>query len=187
MGQKEMAELVKCATITIQKIENRGLTLSEGLARRISHETGVPLQWLLKGDPLQPALGLDGSPYSRESYDRFRARKTPRNKFIDELMLPIYSLICHAEIRAIAESAHNRGADFQLFRYKLDLVLSELAREFGACKSIGSAAPSDVALRALNEAEANGRTLIELSKSVLANLTMPPTSKRSSSRRPRKV
>jgi DNA-binding XRE family transcriptional regulator len=181
MGQKEMADLVKCATITIQKIENRGLDLSEGLARRISHETGAPLDWLLNGDPSKPAIGFGGRPYTRESFDRFRARKTPHHKVIDELLLPAYALSCHVTIRAIAESAHKRSADFQLFRYKLDLVLKDMAKEFGESKSISTANPVEVVCRDLNETEANARTLLDMAKRMMA-ITPPALERRSRGR-----
>jgi len=58
--QKEFAQLIGCSRIYLQKIEQTpqhgGQRLSEKLATRISHETGVSLTWLLTGDPNLPAV-----------------------------------------------------------------------------------------------------------------------------------
>jgi transcriptional regulator with XRE-family HTH domain len=186
MGQKQMADLLGCSTITIQKIENGGLRLSERLAWRISHETGVARDWLLKGLPVPPPT-LYAGPYTRETYEKFRSRKTPSHKVIDQLMLPAYIILCHAKLRSIAESAHKRSADFQLFRYKLDIALGELASVFGETPAINRMDPSEVVLSDLKESESSSLSIVDIAKRVFADLqTIGQPSKRSSTARRRK-
>ncbi len=69
--QKELARLIDCATVTVQSIELGKLALSRRLAERVSLQTGVSLEWLLKGDfksaPIsardpQPPLPAPSSP-----------------------------------------------------------------------------------------------------------------------------
>src|SRR5205809_916390 len=73
--QPELADIVGKKTVTIQKIENCALNLSENLARRISHETGVAIAWLLNGNPKAAPVTKSGKPFTREFFEQFRARK----------------------------------------------------------------------------------------------------------------
>lgn len=72
LGQKELADLVDRKMITIQKIENKKLSLSQELAHEISHQTGVLVDWLLKGDPHVSPTTSDGAPYTHEYYVSYR-------------------------------------------------------------------------------------------------------------------
>jgi len=74
LGQKELANFVDRETITIQKIENKELSLSEELAHEISCQTGVSVDWLLKGDPDVPPTTSDGESYTHDYYVRYRNR-----------------------------------------------------------------------------------------------------------------
>jgi transcriptional regulator with XRE-family HTH domain len=186
VGQKEMASLLHCATITVQKIENGGLRLSDEFAKRVSHETGVHIAWLLNGDPTAPPVTIAGAPYANEFYLRFRARKTASSKIIDELMLATYGLRCHVRIRAIIESAHRRRADFQFVRYKLDRFLDDLAAEFGEDRMISETDAFDAAMIGIEQAKESEKLLLRMAGDVLAKAKLQTASKRSS-RRPRKA
>lgn len=186
MSQKEMSDLLHCAAVTVQKVENAGLKLSNELAKRISHETGVRLSWLLNGDPTTPPLTAAGAPYSNEFYLRFRARKTTGANIIDELMLATYALNCHLRIRAIIESAHRRRADFQIVRYKLDLFLDALAAEFGQNETIAGCDIYEAALITAEESKESNKLILKMANDVLAQAKQPTASK-SRSRRARKA
>jgi transcriptional regulator with XRE-family HTH domain len=54
LKQPELAELVGCSASTIQQIELNRLSLSPGLAGRISAATGVDLDWLRANDLNRP-------------------------------------------------------------------------------------------------------------------------------------
>jgi transcriptional regulator with XRE-family HTH domain len=54
LKQPELAELVGCSASTIQAIELNRLSLSPGLAGRISAATGVDLDWLQANDLNRP-------------------------------------------------------------------------------------------------------------------------------------
>jgi transcriptional regulator with XRE-family HTH domain len=61
LKQPELAELVGCSASTIQAIELNKLSLSPGLAGRISAATGVDLHWLQENDlnrPMPPVRTL---------------------------------------------------------------------------------------------------------------------------------
>jgi len=67
--QKEMADLVGCATITLQSIESGKRPPKENLAEHIAAVTGVDLYWLLEGDPNEPIVSDDLTPYTRRHFE----------------------------------------------------------------------------------------------------------------------
>lgn len=79
--QKELATISGCSTPTIQAVELGKLKLSESLALKIAHATGVDVAWLLDGDPaVEPRMGVvapwqekDGSEYDRGHYEYYRS------------------------------------------------------------------------------------------------------------------
>ena len=121
LGQKEMGLLAACATITIQKIENRGLDLSESLAQRIFHETGVSLAWLLAGDPSAPPLDGAGKPYTSASFEWHRAGG------VRTMGVPFTRAL---QIAAIGSAAGDQGKA-ALFLWRLGKFFDECAKEFG--------------------------------------------------------
>jgi transcriptional regulator with XRE-family HTH domain len=54
LKQTELAELANCSVPTIQSIELNRLSLSPGLAARISAATGADFDWLRRNDVNQP-------------------------------------------------------------------------------------------------------------------------------------
>ena len=131
--QKEFAELIGCSRIYLQKIEQTpqhyGQRLSEKLAQRIFHETGISLAWLLNGDPSAPPISANGEPYTRETFQRNQAHKIfydrPNPFFFRNDALGF----C-ARLIAILESAAKRREYF-MAAYKVDAALKSLRREFG--------------------------------------------------------
>ena len=81
LTQKEMGGLVDRAARTIQSIELGHLPLSEDLAMRLAHATGVDAGWLLEGNPDVPprrgsftiGMGVDPQGYTRETFEYYRA------------------------------------------------------------------------------------------------------------------
>lgn len=74
LSQKRFAEAISIAPVTLKKIENGDLKLSDEVASRIFAETEVPL-WRLDGQKLSrlgkdtPLTTWDGRPLSREQYE----------------------------------------------------------------------------------------------------------------------
>lgn len=72
LTQAEMAKLVGVSAATIQSIELGRLPLSEKLAKRISFESGVTCDWLIKNDlsespvidPSRTLVNIEPAPYS---------------------------------------------------------------------------------------------------------------------------
>jgi transcriptional regulator with XRE-family HTH domain len=132
LGQKEMANLVGRAAITIQKIENKKLALSEELAQEIHDQTGVSPSWLLDGDPkVTPTTG-SGEPYTRDHYLRVQADKKGSgykpydlDSSVSETAVDLYG-----QMRAILSEA-NRKSEFLIARYKFKKALDALAAEYG--------------------------------------------------------
>ena len=80
LGQAELAALCGNSDRTIQAVELRKLALSERLARKIAHATGVSVGWLLNGDPTAPPIAdspagifSPGAAYTHEVYEAHRA------------------------------------------------------------------------------------------------------------------
>jgi transcriptional regulator with XRE-family HTH domain len=131
--QKEFADLIGCSRIYLQKIEQTpqhgGQRLSENLATRIFHETGISLAWLLAGDPKVPPVSRKGEPYTHQIYERVQAEK----KWYDQPQ-PYFRLnsslgFC-AQLVAILESA-NAEKKYFMAEYKVGKALESLRNEFG--------------------------------------------------------
>ena len=73
-SQQELADLVGRSPRTIQAIEIGRLPLSEDLAVRVSHETGVSMQWLLGGDlDAMPQTAMSDRPFDKAIFDDTRS------------------------------------------------------------------------------------------------------------------
>ena len=74
LSQGQLATLVDRSIRTIQAIEIGRLKLSEELAVRIAHETGVTEQWLLAADYNKPpTVAFSDRPYTKRIYEDTRA------------------------------------------------------------------------------------------------------------------
>ena len=129
LTQREMADLVQRARVTVQAVELGKLPLSEGLAARIAEETGVDVGWLLDGDPAKPALKADGDPYTRADYAGHRASR-------EAASVPAGSGTDHELVLAfqwmLADTAGLPGAE--LVRWKVRRMLDSLSAEITAPK-----------------------------------------------------
>ncbi len=77
LSQGELAAMVGRSKRTIQAIEIGRLKLSEDLAVKIAHETGVTVQWLLEGDyNTPPRVAFSDSPFSRKIFEDTQAAIT---------------------------------------------------------------------------------------------------------------
>src|SRR3989442_1000110 len=67
LTQKELAEMIDCASVTVQSLELGKLRLSQKLAKRIELQTGVSLEWLLQNDYTVPPTSErePGQPYTK--------------------------------------------------------------------------------------------------------------------------
>ena len=93
------------------------------------HETGISIDWLMKGDPNVEPISSRGEPYTREIYERAQAEKLPYDQ-----PHPIFrnndALGFCARLVAILESASGRK-NYHMCVYKVHTALDSLQREFG--------------------------------------------------------
>jgi hypothetical protein len=136
IGQKQMADVAKCSTATIQSIElgkRKGkyrLTLSESLARRISAATGVGLRWLLDNDLNAPIVNRAGEPYLRLTFDSRQAGKAFGDNRLSRQSLADYAASFYGQIRAVLSSASKRNFA-EVATWRLGKFLDTCRREFG--------------------------------------------------------
>ena len=131
LTQKEMADLVECSRPTIQAVELGKLPLSEKLAKRIEHETGIGLEWLLNNDTRKPLVDGFNLVYSRITFDQQQASKNrsawnPNDfYFMQGVMGLALAEICNM----VLESYKSGGLD--LCGFKLKQALGDLRKELG--------------------------------------------------------
>jgi transcriptional regulator with XRE-family HTH domain len=122
----ELAEILECSAYTVHSLECPDrLALSDSMANRIRHETGVSIDWLLNGDPDAPIFTVDRRPYTREFYDRWRAkrRQPGPNKAVSQ------SAIWHyLDVRQLLRGAARTG-DADLVSYKISKALHRIASD----------------------------------------------------------
>jgi transcriptional regulator with XRE-family HTH domain len=123
----EMAEILDCSPGTIHSLESGRLKLSDSLAMRMSHETGVAMDWLLDGNPKVLPYARDGTPFTRDIFDRARSKLiTPINRVLIQFAGREFS----EAVVSILRAAYTKG-NAELAVYKVGRAINELAREFG--------------------------------------------------------
>ncbi len=131
LSQKEMAELVGCSTATIQSVELRRLPLSEELARKISAETGILLEWLLLNDLQMPLIADHREPFSIDDFDHRRSLREMGGPTMSALLTQAVlgegdALIYFAWMRGIFA-----GKNADIASWKVGKFLEKLARDYG--------------------------------------------------------
>jgi transcriptional regulator with XRE-family HTH domain len=179
--QKEFADLIGCSRIYLQKIEQTpahgGQPLSQKLAQRIFHETGVSLDWLRAGDPSVPPISGRGEEYTEEIFERAQAEK----KYFDRphpWFQNLDALNCCARVVAILQSASKRN-NYYMAMWKLGAALDALRKEFGQEPGTESTNKQVALLKPLIE---QGKDPVRAVKRFNAALR----SKRSSKKKPRR-
>ena len=136
-----MAEYLGCSLAAIKSVECGRLKLSQSLAVRMAHETGVSWRWLLKGDPRAPIVDDAGAPYTWDTFARAQAKKIAD---LDEGGAAHAAVFATVRVHRIIESAAAIG-DGPVAIYKLEAALSALELEFrkddpALVKRLGAAA-----------------------------------------------
>ena len=130
LGQKELADLVECSRPTIQSIELGRLELSDKLADRIARETGVDLTWLKNNNVKKPPLDYEGSPYTKEVFERVQANAAVEDEHTSDAIVR-FALVMHtSRLAGLFLSAHKRG-EVSLCSYKLAKAMDDLEARFG--------------------------------------------------------
>jgi hypothetical protein len=126
---KCFADVLGCSEATVNSLETGRLKLSEAMAQRIFHETGVSLPWLLNGDVSALVVTGRGEPFTAETFERAQAEK----KHFDKVQ-PWFFATDFAEfagrLRGILASA-NRAGNYFMPAYKVGKFLDALAKEYG--------------------------------------------------------
>ena len=132
IGEKAQgfADLLGCTVHTINSLETeRRLKLSEEMAQRMSHETGIAVGWLLAGNAKAPPVTAWGEPFTPEAYQRHRAKKLRRDK-VPPVRLAVDFVNFAGQLRGILSRA-NRGSNYALPAWKVARFLASLAKEYG--------------------------------------------------------
>ncbi len=129
LGQKEFGYLVGRAWRTIQSIELGNLPLSTKLAERISDETGVSFDWLMKGDPDAPIMAEHGRAWRRDAYFDAQGRKllpgtVLGQHYATDLLNLALAKVC-AAIIAAAESKNIRSHTWRILN-GIDKAMEDL-------------------------------------------------------------
>lgn len=81
LTQQEFANLIGCSEITIRNLEAGRQRLSDGLATRLTRETGVMIRYDKDDKPELLLKTLTGKPYTNESYKKWATNRTNVKRF----------------------------------------------------------------------------------------------------------
>lgn len=157
---KELADVLGCSVPTINSIETGRLRLSETMAQRICHETGIPLRWLLAGDLSALPMGRDGKPYSAASFEAHQSRKQRADK-LPPVRFAIDFANFAGRLRDILAAA-NKAGGYALTAYKVGRFMDGMERAGGAPASDWPAV-REAMLRDIGTADAAFARLAEMS------------------------
>jgi hypothetical protein len=107
---EDFLEIVGGSADLWKKIESGGRGITASRAARIEERAGVSALWLLENKPRKKAVAVDGSDYSREFFDSFRAEKLSGSNF--GLIFNAFGIV--PRVMAIGEAAaqNERLAEF---------------------------------------------------------------------------
>ena len=128
----EMAGILGCSIPTINSLEVGRLKLSDAMAQRIVHETGVSMEWLRDGDPTKTPVTIHGDPFTPELFDNTQALKDDIASS-DRVAPRSFSMrfVTFADrLRSILTSANGRKL-YHLAAYRVSRFLDALSAEFG--------------------------------------------------------
>src|SRR5262245_60797513 len=105
------AEIMGKSIHTIRHLEAGTLKLSPAMAAKMSHESGISIDWLMKGDPQDP-VSVSGEAYTDKIYKRTQAEKIYYDRIHD---FPLAQDAIHffAHLRAILANA-NRNKNYHM-------------------------------------------------------------------------
>lgn len=125
-----MAVLLGVSTSAIQRIELGHLPLSEKLAERISWETGVCFDYLLRGNHTWPPTNRDRTPLTKLSFELLQAeRKRPKRLTSDAA---VARRLASRSVRDLIYEYRkaSRVGKAELLHYRLNKLLDEFNDEF---------------------------------------------------------
>ena len=122
--QAAMAELLGYSLGMIKAVESGG-NLSETLAKRMVHETGISLAWLLNGDVSAPPIAeRGGEPFTAETFEWRQANKVHWDE-LSEFELTLEFLMFAGRLRSIVQDAQRRK-DVAMTFYRIGKFLCTL-------------------------------------------------------------
>lgn len=132
LQQKEFGALIERSLPTIQAIEYGKLRLTEAVAEEISRQTGAHVGWLLRNDPALPPVNSFHNKYSKPDFDAAQAdlRSKPGQQPFDPVRLGMQVHQLFSGISSMGTNALKEGR-WNLFAYKCEQALWQLAKEFG--------------------------------------------------------
>jgi len=136
--QKDLAEMIDCAPVTVQSVELGKLRLSQKLAKRIELQTGVSLEWLLHNDyTVPPTCRMEpGQPYTKRIYQMTRAEITdPRTDPADFIIAQGVLDSAGHQLEAGIVTAYRRNQTV-FFYYKLREILDDFGAEFPPARDL---------------------------------------------------
>lgn len=190
LGQKELGDLVNRSPRTIQSVELGRHALSEELAHRIAHETGVAYSWLADANPqVQPwVVGAPKLPYQKHHFELTRAllaagkepslfdivteneaeslmSKAAWEEYKEEWSAgeTYWSLGLPAQLQQIlaALEAASRAGRAELVLYRISELVGGLVKEFGQVYDEASLNRSQTLLEQLESAVDGVRKLVK--------------------------
>jgi transcriptional regulator with XRE-family HTH domain len=113
--QSELAAILGYSSVTVQRIEQGTLSMSETLAVKAEKELGVSADWLLANDPTQPAVTPGGGRWDKDIYESTQGQRFKYHQILRELEA------------ADAEAAANEFIDLRANEFR-DRILVMLQR-----------------------------------------------------------
>jgi transcriptional regulator with XRE-family HTH domain len=144
LSQVDLADLLGCSTVTVQRIEQGTLALSEELALKVQEALDISATWLLANDPARPPITPGGGLWNRFNYE-FAQASQPEFEPLDislrdelereneikteELSEDIAASEIYAMYRAMLKKA--RGSPKRtILRYRVAKAFQELKKDF---------------------------------------------------------
>lgn len=125
---EDFCAFVGCSIDLWRKLENGDRRMTERVAAHVESATGVSRVWLLAGNAKAKPYGIDGQPYTLQSFRDFQAAQLKGER--KALALAVYPGGYLPSLVAIAYSAAEKGR-LASFAVELEAAVNSLRQQYG--------------------------------------------------------
>jgi hypothetical protein len=141
----DFCALVGCSRDLWRKLENGDRKMTERMAAQVEAATGVSRVWLLAANAKAKPVGIDGQPYTLQSFRDFQAAQLKGER--KALALAVYP---GGYLPSLVATAHSAAKQFKLasFAVELEAAVSSLRQRYGFSAEVFDAVVRDMQTQA---------------------------------------
>jgi hypothetical protein len=130
ISMKEFAALTGRSFFTWKALEAGRLPVSEGLASKISEQSGVDMDWLLNDERSGPPVDQQGNPITEESFAALQTKLLHLSQSRDVKQMKIMAVYLARKLANVLQEIAEDPEHFHIAHYRTNRFVNDLRKEF---------------------------------------------------------